>query len=427
MARTVHDANLGTREARRRLPIQAKPHWREISQGRHVGYRRRGKSGTWIARLYLGTGRYAEGRLGTADDTHDADGIEVLSWPQAQQKAADWFVQKLAEDRGAETPRRGAVTVGDALDAYLAWYKLHRKSYADTKQYVEAHIRPALGRTELNKLTAGKIKAWHQKLAETPARRRTRKGAPQNYAPDPTTEDALRSRKVTANRVLTILKAALNKAYADGLVTSDASWKKAKRFKAVDAARPRFLDTAEAIRLINASEPEFRPLVQGALLTGARYGELTRLKVRDFRNGKLQITDSKSGKPRWISLTSEGRTFFEQQTIGRSGDQLIFWKTGRNGKEAGWGRSHQIEPMQRACEHASVEPLGFHQLRHTYASLCLMSGMPMLVLAKNLGHRDTRMVEQHYGHLIPSFEDQMIEQHAPRFGVVSGDRSVVAL
>jgi hypothetical protein len=32
-----------------------------------------------------------------------------------------------------------------------------------------------------------------------------------------------------------------------------------------------------------------------------------------------------------------------------------------------------------------------------------MNSMPLLVVAKNLGHRDTRMVERHYGHLAPSF------------------------
>jgi hypothetical protein len=45
-----------------------------------------------------------------------------------------------------------------------------------------------------------------------------------------------------------------------------------------------------------------------------------------------------------------------------------------------------------------------------------MAGMPMIVLARNLGHSDTRMVEKHYGHLLRSYEDQMVEVHAPTFG-----------
>lgn len=46
-----------------------------------------------------------------------------------------------------------------------------------------------------------------------------------------------------------------------------------------------------------------------------------------------------------------------------------------------------------------------------------MGGMPLMVVAKNLGHRDTRMVEQHYGHLAPDFVAKAVREHAPRFGI----------
>jgi len=44
-----------------------------------------------------------------------------------------------------------------------------------------------------------------------------------------------------------------------------------------------------------------------------------------------------------------------------------------------------------------VRPLKLHAARHTYASLSIMAGMTLMVLAENLGHSDTRMVEKHYG------------------------------
>ena len=43
-----------------------------------------------------------------------------------------------------------------------------------------------------------------------------------------------------------------------------------------------------------------------------------------------------------------------------------------------------------------------------------------MVVAKNLGHADTRMVEKHYGHLAPSYIADAIRAHAPRFGMESG-------
>ena len=47
-----------------------------------------------------------------------------------------------------------------------------------------------------------------------------------------------------------------------------------------------------------------------------------------------------------------------------------------------------------------------------------MNGVPLLVVAKNLGHADTRMVEKHYGHLAPSYIADAIRAGAPRFGMV---------
>ena len=101
---------------------------------------------------------------------------------------------------------------------------------------------------------------------------------------------------MTTNRLLAILKAALNRAFHDGKVPSDTAWRKVKPFRAVTAARARYLSVAEAQRLLNAADPEFRPLLRAALETGARYGELTRLQMHDFNGdaGTLAVWKSKS-------------------------------------------------------------------------------------------------------------------------------------
>ena len=48
-----------------------------------------------------------------------------------------------------------------------------------------------------------------------------------------------------------------------------------------------------------------------------------------------------------------------------------------------------------------------------------MGGMDMFVVAKNLGHVDTRMVERHYGHLAEDYVTTQIRDKAPRFGKVA--------
>jgi integrase len=77
--------------------------------------------------------------------------------------------------------------------------------------------------------------------------------------------------------------------------------------------------------------------------------------------------------------------------------------------------------MVEACKDAKIEPeISFHVLRHTWASLAVMAGIPLLVVARNFGHADTRMVEKHYGHLAPSYIVDAIRASGPRFGMKAG-------
>jgi integrase len=70
--------------------------------------------------------------------------------------------------------------------------------------------------------------------------------------------------------------------------------------------------------------------------------------------------------------------------------------------------------------------MGFHGLRHTWASHAVMNGVPLMVVAKNLGHSDTRMVEKHYGHLAPSYVADAIRAGAPRFGAIENNLAALA-
>src|SRR5262249_30700447 len=151
----------------------------------------------------------------------------------------------------------GPYTVLEAIADYLTWYGTHRKALAPTEAAAQAHILPALGSTEVAKLTTKRLRAWHEGLAKAPARLRSRRGAKQNHRQDATQGDPRRRRQATANRILTVLKAALNHAWREGRVTSDDAWRRVKPFHDVEAPVVRYLTEAECVRVVNACPPDF--------------------------------------------------------------------------------------------------------------------------------------------------------------------------
>jgi integrase len=409
---------LESRESRSRLASRGKPHYRLLEPGLHIGYRRlkgrKGRpavAGTWVARHYLGSQSYVVEKIGTADDFSDADGRIILSFAQAQDKARAHMVRRAQSADGIAGP----LIVRAAVEMYLQVLESHGKSAVDARHRAQAHIYPVLGTIEVATLSTDLLRKWHAGLTKALRRTRTKPGRPQQHREFDGSEEAMRRRKSSANRVLTILKAALNHAFRDGKTPVDSAWRKVKPFKDVDAARVRYLSIVEATRMINASDLEFRPLVQAALQTGCRYGELARLEVADFNpdSGTIAIRRSKSGKARHVVLTDEGVAFFCQLIAGRAGSEIMLRKA--NG--GSWRASHQLRPIAQACQRANISPpINFHALRHTWASLSVMSGVPLIVVAKNLGHADTRMVERHYGHLAPSYVADAIRAGAPKFG-----------
>lgn len=428
MAEPKREADLATPTARKRLKPKnnSLPYWRFIAEGRHIGYRpHRGTqgAGTWCARLYLGDRSYTYTTLGTADDRAPADGEAVLTYRQALDRAQAWCDREERKAKGLAPREPDAYTVAECMTDYLDWYAAHRKALSTTRYVIEAHILPAFERRQVASLTAKQIREWHQGLAKTPARRRSAEGVPTRWGEIEGPEDE-RKRKATANRILTILKAALNFAFSEGRVLSDEAWRRVKPFKGADAAKISYLDQDQAARLLNTCEPDFRRLASAALLTGCRYGELISLRVGDYLpdSPAIHVRKSKSSKARHVYLNKEAASFFKTLTVGRPDSELMFLRP----DGLPWGASHQDRRMRAACEAARIEPaVSFHILRHTYASHYLMGGGSLPALAAQLGHADTRMTVRHYGHLADNWRAEEAQQYGPTFGAAPSPSSNV--
>jgi integrase len=417
MSGTTKLVKLDNRTARARLKRKREPYWRTLVIGKaHLGWMRPPDSsgpGRWILRRYQDN-RYTQRQLGLADDLIEADGRTIYDFEQAESMARAML------DEPAQSPWR--YTVKQAVSSYLDYLQDNGKSTRDAQCRLGAHVTPVLGDLVIADLTTERLRRWRAALAAMPAMKRSPQGK-QCYRAEARTQEEIRKRKASANRVWGMLRAALNFAYREGRVASDQSWRRVEPFKGVDQPRTRYLNVPECERLMNAADDDFRLLVRAALETGARYSELCRLEVSDFNidAGTLVIQRSKAGRARHVILTAEGAQFFAQQCAGRAG--LMFTRS--NG--TAWGMSSQSRPMKEACKRARISPpISFHILRHSWASLAVMAGMPLIIVARNLGHVDTRMVESTYGHLSPGYVSEQIRKHAPRFGD-DGNKKVVPL
>lgn len=395
MARTVRDAAIGTRESRLKLKPERR-YWRGIHEGLALCYRRGGQgSGTWSARLKLADGTYALRALGAADDHAPANAADVLTFAQAQKQAIA-LQDQAKRDEGIITR---PATVAEAAEKYLAWFREHRRSVTETEHTVRVHILPSFGQRRIADLKAPELRKWLDGIAAQPARVRTsRFGKPQRFKAAPKTADEKRARRSTANRILSVAKAILNRAFQDGLVSDNLEWRKVLPFKNADEARIRFLSDAEGVRLVNACPADLRALVRAALLTGARFGELAGMRTQDadLRAGRIYIAPAKSGRSRHVPLNPEGVALFRDLLTGKTGDAPVFVRA----DGAPWGKNHHVRPLLEACKAAKIRPgVAFHELRHTYASHLAQAGVDLLTISKLLGHADTRITSKHYAHL----------------------------
>ncbi len=433
MGRAKRDGSLDYRTNRLKLQARKEPYWSSLAPGQSIGYYRpsSARAGSWVVKWRDNeTGSRKKETLGIADDYQDADDNDVFTWSQAQEKARVWFKEckkKVQQAADGDETDLGTYTVTNAVDDYIAEQKrLGKKGLPQAQHAAKAHILPGLGQIEVSKLTRTRLEKWLGALAEAPRRKRAKRTQEGPAFMDaPKSEDEKRRRRDSANRVWTTLKAALNLAFKRGKVTDPTAWRGVQDFEGTTSARVRFLSIPDQVRLVNACPADLRRLVTAALHTGARFGELIRLEVHDFNQhaGTVYVGPhvSKTGKPRHIVLTTEGRGFFEGITAGRGGDERILLRddvTRRRHKALGnaWGRSDQNRPLEAACVAAKIERCTFHELRHTAASTWINAGMSLGDVAELLGDSE-RTTKKHYIHLCPNALAARVRSIAPVLGI----------
>jgi len=390
---------LHSRTSRKKLAAGQRFH-EHVANGQYLCYRRpqNGSAGTWSARFLDEFGSEHLKKMALADDDLPANGKTVMSYAQAILKVRDVLeilrLQSRAKAAGEYVIDVDKYTVAQAMNDYFENKERTGKRNKGLKYYKQnsdAYVIPELGRIPMVLLTKTRIEKWLSWISMSP--RRTKK-----FAQPPKSDEEKRARKETANRNLGILCAALNYAVKNNIELAREcipyQWRLAERFEGTGKSRDGKLSKEDRSKLLQACNPDFRDLVLGALLTGARYGEIIRFKCRDYQHGSIYVPDSKSGKPRTIQLTQAGVAFFDKLIQHRRADELIF--TRANGNP--WIRGAQTPLMTKSCKDAGIAPIVFHELRHERMSKLANAGLEPELNALLAGHSDTKMGERYYIH-----------------------------
>ncbi len=273
-------ASFNTAAKCKRLEQSGEPYWFKIGKGRFIGYRKGKNSGSWVSRL--GSKRVTIGSDAQMD--YEAALKAVIAWCDR-------------EDVGGNRKYLLSECVAD----YITSLALNRSQQTadDTRERLGKHLDDTLLTTQLSRLTTGALNQWRDGMVS---------------GNDP---EAIRKSKNSANRTFAMIKAALNLAFKSGIVDSDQAWRRVSKFSNANAARPLFLTDAQIDRLLENIEGAFHALVKAAVLTGARYGELTAAKVSDFDRIKGVLFLSGKTGDRDCYLSSDGVRLFKELARGK--------------------------------------------------------------------------------------------------------------
>ncbi|WP_394515389.1 tyrosine-type recombinase/integrase [Pantoea sp. SGAir0215] len=190
--------------------------------------------------------------------------------------------------------------------------------------------------------------------------------------------------------------------------------------------RVRWLEPAEAQRLINECPEPLKSTVEFALATGLRRSNIVDLKWRQIdlqrKVAWIYPEDSKSGRAIGVALNDMAESVLRRQ-IGQH-NIWVFVHTEsvkrNDGTSTASIRKMRVDSntaWRAALKRAGIEDFRFHDLRHTWASWLIQAGVPLSALQEMGGWESIEMV-QRYAHLAPNH----LTEHARQIDAIFGSR-----
>jgi len=197
----------------------------------------------------------------------------------------------------------------------------------------------------------------------------------------------------SVNREVSCLRTIFNVAISWGYA-SENPVKKVKLFSEKENIRERVLLPEEETKLLLSCSPHLRPILEVALNTGMRRGEIFQLRWEhvDLEMGEIRIVRSKSGRGRVVSINS-GLLAVLKGLRSEAGSGFYVFINPETGKPY----VDVKRAFQTACRRAGIKDLRFHDLRHTFASRLVKRGVDLILVKELMGHASV-ITTQRYTH-----------------------------
>jgi len=258
-----------------------------------------------------------------------------------------------------------------AAQEYMPFAKINKKGWRDDLSKIENDMNPSFGHLPLTSITTKDMQQYQTmiKARNTPS---------------------------TSNRHLTVLIRMLNLAIQWQFIEKNPC-RGLKKYRE-PGGKERYLSNDEIKRFLSALDEGEQSVSSQAirflLFTGLRLSEATQLfwKNVNFDAGTVLLPVTKSGKSRTVILNELAKNVVAKMAEYQSNEYVF----------PGLGPKGHLTTPRRVFEavktRAGIEKLRLHDLRHTFASLCVNAGQNLYEVQKLLGHSSSQMT-QRYAHL----------------------------
>jgi len=270
-------------------------------------------------------------------------------------------------------------TLKDWSPRYLEWARLHKKSYV-RDEWCMKQLIDAFGQLRLQDVTIQRVDAFmkNRRLEVAPA---------------------------TVNRQVALLKKVLS--HAVECRELEVNPLKGLKLFRESADRVPVVEKVDERRLLEACKPWLRWVIQLAVGTGCRQGELLSLRWRhiDFDNEVLVVETSKSGESRRVPL----HPVILEELRRRRGTPEGYVVQRPDGEVP--SQQSISRGFKKAARSVGRGDLRFHDLRHVAASRFLATGANLPEVADLLGHK-TLVMAKRYAHTNPNRMKELVSRMA---------------